>query len=145
MAHPLAVTVSREAGQVLAFFAVVLPVVLLPVAAYAVDATVVASRAAGLQAATAQAAEAAAQRLDVKSLRSEGALALDATAVRLAVSETLAAEEPGASVDLLNIKGLEVTVVTGESVTIPFSVFAGAIQLHARAIARLAPGYDNPS
>ena len=117
---------------------------LLPVAAYAVDATVVASRAAGLPGATArQPGGGAAVGREVSPLR--GRAALDATTVRLAVSETLAAEEPGASVDLLNIKGLEVTVVTRESVTLPFSVFTGTIQLHARAIARLAPGYDNPS
>ena len=137
--------VCREAGQALAFFAVVLPLVLLPVAAYAVDATIVASRAAGLQGATAQAAEAAVQRLDVSAIRSRGALALDADAVRLAVAETLAAEEPGASLDSSTINGLEITIVTGESVKIPFSVFASTIQLHAHATARLTPGYDHPN
>ena len=138
-------TFRREAGQVLAFFALALPVVLLPVVAYAVDATVLASRAAGLQAATAQAAEAAAQRLDATSLRFRGALTLDASAVDLAVAETLDAEEPGAALDSTTTKGLEVTVVTSESVKIPFSVFASVIRLHARATARLAPGYDTPS
>ena len=54
-------TLNRESGQVLAFFALVLPIVLVPVGAYAVDATIVASREAALQAATAQAAETAAQ------------------------------------------------------------------------------------
>lgn len=144
MAHTQDLRVGRQAGQVLAFFAVVLPVVLLPVAAYAVDATIVASRAAGLQAATAQAAEAAAQRLDVGGIRSRGALTLDAAAVELAVAETLTAEEPGASLDSSTINGREVTVVTSESVKIPFSVFASTIQLRARATARLTPGYDSP-
>jgi hypothetical protein len=71
-------------------------------------------------------------------------LSLDASAVDLAVAETLDAEEPGAAVDSTAIRGLEVTVVTSESVRIPFSVFASIIQLHARATARLSPGYDTP-
>jgi Flp pilus assembly protein TadG len=136
---------NRECGQVLAFFALVLPIVLLPVAAYAVDATLVAGRAAGLQAATAQAAETAAQQLNVGVLRSTGALTVDLAAATLVAGRTLAEEEPAASIDSSTVTGARVTVVTSERVTLPFSIFARTITLHARAAARLVPGYDTGS
>ena len=136
---------SRKSGQVLTFFAVVLPVVLLPVAAYAIDATTVAGREAGLQAATAQAAETAAQRLDVAAIRSSGAFTVDPAAARLVAYQMLAEEEPGASIDSYLATGTEVTVVTREPVSLPFSVFARTVSLRARATARLVPGYDIPS
>ncbi len=135
----------KETGQVLTFFALVLPVVLLPIAAYAVDATIVAGREAGLQAATAQAAEAAAQQLNSAAIRSTGALTLDGPAVKLVAARTLIEDEPAATVDSSTINGVEVTVVTSESVTLPFSVFTRAVTLHATAIARLVAGYDTPS
>lgn len=145
MAQSRAVTLNRESGQVLAFFALVLPVVLLPVAAYAVDATIVASREAGLQAATAQAAETAAQQLNVGVIRSSGELALDPAAVSLVVAQTLATEEPAAIVDSASVNGVEATVVTRESVTLPFSLFTRTVTLHARATAKLVAGYESPS
>ena len=135
---------SKKAGQVLAFLAVVLPIVLLPVAAYAVDAATVASRSAGLQAGTAQAAESAAQQLNVGVLRSRGALALDAAGVRLVAAGTLNEEEPGAFVESSAVTGADVIVVTSERVTLPFSVFTRTITLHARATARLVVGYETP-
>ncbi len=135
---------SKEGGQVLAFFALVLPVVLLPVAAYAVDATIVAGREAGLQAATAQAAESAAQQLNAAALRSSGALTLNTSAVKLVANQTLVDEEPGATVDASTISGVEVALVTSESVTLPFSVFTRTVTVHASATARLVAGYDNP-
>jgi Flp pilus assembly protein TadG len=135
---------SNESGQVLTFFALVLPVVLLPVAAYAVDATIVAGREAGLQAATAQAAETAAQRLNVDAIRSSGALTLDPTAVRLVAYQVLVEEEQGASVDSYTVAGDQVTVVTSEVVTLPFGVFTRSVRLHAHATARLVAGYDSP-
>lgn len=145
MAKPPAVTnTSKEGGQVLAFFALVLPVVLLPVAAYAVDATIVAGREAGLQAATAQAAESAAQQLNAAALRSSGALTLNTSAVKLVANQTLVDEEPGATVDASTISGVEVALVTSESVTLPFSVFTRTVTVHASATARLVAGYDNP-
>ncbi len=134
---------SRQSGQVLAFFALVLPIVLLPVAAYAVDATIVAGRAAGLQAATAQAAETAAQQLNVGVLRSTGALTLDLPAATLVAARTLAEEEPAASIDSSTVTGASVTVVTSERVTLPFSILARTVTLQARAAARLVPGYDS--
>jgi hypothetical protein len=134
----------RETGQVLAFFALVLPVVLLPIAAYAVDATIVAGREAGLQAATAQAAETAAQQLNAAAIRSTGALALDVAAVKPVAAHALVAEEPGASLDSSTINGVEVTVAASESVTLPFSMFTRTVTLHASATARLVAGYDSP-
>jgi Flp pilus assembly protein TadG len=130
---------------VLAFFALILPIVLLPVGAYAVDAAIVASREAGLQAATAQAAETAAQQLNVGVIRSSGALTLDPAAVSLVVAQTLATKEPAAVVDSSTVNGVDTTVVTSESVTLPFSLFTKTVRLHARATARLVAGYDNPS
>jgi hypothetical protein len=136
---------STEGGQVLAFFAIAVPMVLLPVAAYAVDATMMAGRAAALQAATAQAAETAAQQLNVGALRSSGTLLLDAAGVRLVVDQTLLEEEPGASVDSYSVTGADVTVATRELVRLPFSVFADTVVLHAHATARLVAGYESPS
>jgi hypothetical protein len=135
----------NQTGQVLTFFALALPVVLLPVAAYTVDATMIASREAVLQAATAQAAEAAAQQLDVGAVRSSGALSLNAAAAMVVVHQTLVEEEPAASVDTSSISGAEITIVTSEQVTLPFSVFERTATLHARATARLVAGYDRPS
>jgi Flp pilus assembly protein TadG len=134
-----------QRGQVLAFFALVLPVVLVPVAAYAVDATIVAGREAGLQAATAQAAETGAQQLNISAIRSTRALTLDPAAVGQVVTQTLVDEEPGARVDAYTVAGAEVSVVTSESVPLPFSIFSQIVSLHARAVARLETGYDSPS
>ena len=142
---PAGVLKSNQAGQVLAFFAIVIPVVLLPVAAYAVDASIVAGREAGLQAATAQAAETAAQQLNIGAIRSTGALTLDATAVSRVAAQTLIEEEQGARVDSCTVGGTEVTVVTSEPVTLPFSIFIQTVTLHALATARLVAGYDKAS
>lgn len=131
-------------GQVLVFFALVLPIVLLPIAAYALDATVVASREAGLQAATAQAAETGAQQLNVDAIRSTGALKLDAAALSNIVARSLIDEEQGARVDSYAITGTEVTVDTSEPVTLPLNVFTRSVTLHAHATARLVAGYDKP-
>lgn len=135
----------KQRGQVLTFFALTLPIVLVPVAAYAVDATMIASREAALQAATAEAAEAAAQQLDVGALRLTGALTLNAATAMAVVRQTLVEEEPGASVDTSAITGADITIVTSEQVTLPFSVFERTATLHARAKARLVAGYDRPS
>jgi hypothetical protein len=136
--------VRPQRGQVLAFFAVALPIVLLPVAAYAVDAAVVALRAAGLQAATAQAAETAAQQLDIEAIRAGDGLALDPTAARHAASEALAQEDPGVTLDTFFVNGVVVTLSTVDSVTMPFMFVSGPIHLHAQAEARLVRAYDKP-
>ena len=138
-------TRETSRGQVLAFFALVLPMVLLPIAAYAVDAAIVAGRAAGLQAATAQAAEAGAQKLDVGAIRSSGRLALDDAAVSLVAARTLGEDEPAAIIESSTVNGVEVTVTAREQVTLPFSVLTSSVELHAHATARLVGGYDKPT
>lgn len=134
-----------ERGQVLAFFAVVIPIVLVPVTAYAVDAAVITLHSAGLQAATAQAAEAAAQQLDMGAIRSGGGLALDAAAVRRVATQTVERDDPAAIIDSLSIDGVGVTVLTSERVPAPFALLTGPVTLHAHATARLVAGYDRPS
>ena len=137
---------SRQRGQVLAFFAILLPVILLPLAAYAVDAAFVSARAAGLQEATAQAAEAAAQQVNVAALRSRSLLSIDASVGRAVATHAIGDAEPGASVESIVITGAVITVTAGEQVTLPFNFLpVPAIRLEARASARLVAGYDRPS
>jgi hypothetical protein len=136
---------NRRSGQVLVFFALVLPVVLLPVAAYTVDAAVTASDYARLVEVTARAAEDAAQQVDVAALRAGGALVLDVAAARLAAEDDVKAE-PAARVVTVGVVGGMVTVATTESVTLPLAfVGAGSVTLRASATARIAAGYDSPS
>jgi hypothetical protein len=138
--------IRNERGQVLAFFALLLPIVLMPVAAYAVDAVVVSTRAAGLQEATVQAAEEAAQQLSVGDLRARGGLTLDTGRARSSAVATVSAVEPGASVQAVLIDGTQVTVIAGEMITLPFNFLpVPAVKLGARATARLVAGYDRPS
>jgi Flp pilus assembly protein TadG len=136
----------RERGQVLAFFAVVLPIILLPLAAYAVDSAFVISRAAALQEATSQAAEAAAQQADVNALRSRSQLTIDVNAARAVARQSVLEAQPGASVLAVQVSGAVVTVTTEEVVILPFNFLpAKAVRLEARASARLVGGYDSPS
>lgn len=139
-------TVKTRSGQVLVFFALVLPIVLLPVAAYAVDAAVTASDYARLVEMTARAAEDAAQQVDVAALRASGALVLDAVAARRAAQDDLLTSEPDVDLVTVGVAGGIVTVATSESVMLPLDfVGPAAIMLHASATARIAPGYDIPS
>ena len=136
---------TNSEGQVLAFFAVIMPIVLLPIAAYTVDTAVVSGRAAALHAATAIAAEAASQQLSIEAKRAGGAIALD-TALAVAVAgEVMAQEEPAASIDSTTVDGADVSVTAIEVVSVPFNLFGGPITLHATATARLVSGYDSPS
>ena len=136
----------NENGQVLAFFAIVLPMALLPVAGYAIDAAFVSSRAVSLQEATAQAAEAAAQRVDIAALRSRSILVIDAAAAVASANEELRRSLPGAAVESVVVVGAQVTLITAEVVTLPFNFLpASSIRLEARASARLVAGYDSPS
>jgi len=138
--------IRNERGQVLAFFAVLLPIVLLPLAAYAIDAAFVTTRAAGLQEAVAQAAEAAAQQVDISALRSGSGLVIDASSARAVATQAIGASDPGASVESVVVVGDVVTVTAGEVVRLPFNFLpVPAVRLDARASARLVPGYDNPS
>jgi Flp pilus assembly protein TadG len=138
--------ISRQRGQVLAFFAILLPIILLPLAAYAVDAAFVATRAAALQEATAQAAQAAAQQVNVAALRSRSELVVDASIARIVSTRAISESEAGASVESVAVTGAQVTVTAAELVTLPFNFLpVPAIRLEARASARLVAGYDNPS
>ena len=136
---------TGRSGQVLVFFALVLPLVLLPVAAYAVDAAVTASEYARLMEVTVRAAEDAAQQVDVAKLRASGALVLDVAAAERAAHDDLMIE-PGASLIAVGVAGDLVTVATAESVALPLDfVGAARVRVHASATARIAPGYDRPS
>ena len=138
--------IRRHRGQVLAFYAVLLPVILLPLTAYAVDAAFASTRAAGLQAATEQAAEAAAQQLDVGALRSRSVLIVDPLTARVVAASAMRDSEPGAIVDSVVVAGPMVTISSREVVTLPFNFLpAQAIVIYARATARLVGGYDRPS
>lgn len=137
---------NNERGQVLAFFAILLPIVLLPLGAYAVDAAFVSARASALQGATAQAAEAAAQQADVNTLRAKSELIIDVRRARAVATQSISESEPDASVQSVVVRGAMVTVTTAELVNLPFTLFPGrAIMLEARASARLVAGYDSPS
>jgi hypothetical protein len=133
-------------GQVLAFYAVLLPIVLLPLAAYAVDVAFVSSRAAGLQGATAQAAEAAAQQVDAAALRSHSELKIDAQTGAAVAASAMRDLEPEATIESVTVVGSMVTISTREVVVLPFNFLpAPATLIRARATARLVGGYDRPS
>jgi hypothetical protein len=137
--------VTRRSGQVLVFFALVLPLILLPVAAYAVDAAVTASVYARLVEVTVRAAEDAAQQVDVTVFRASGVLELDVSAARRAALDDVVTE-PGATVITVGVAGGAVTVATAANVMLPLDfVGPAAIRLQASATARIAPGYDIPS
>jgi hypothetical protein len=136
----------HDRGQVLAFYAVLLPVILLPLASYAVDAAFVSSRVAGLQAATSQAAEAAAQQVDVGALRSRSVLVVDPLSARVVAASAMRDSEPGATVDAFAVVGSTVTISAHELVALPFDFLpARSIAIQAHATARLVGGYDRPS
>lgn len=138
--------IGHERGQVLAFFAILLPIILLPLAAYAVDAGFVSTRAAGLEEATAQAAEAAAQQVNGDALRSRSELTIDASIARAVAIQAMSQSQPEASVESVVVSGALVTVTARELVTLPFTFLpAPAVKLDARVSARLVAGYDNPS
>ena len=134
-----------RSGQVLVFFALVLPIVLLPVAAYAVDAAVTAASYARLVEVTASAAEDAAQQIDVAALRMNGAIVLDVAAATQAAEDDIAGD-PDARFVGVTVLGGQVTVLAASTVTLPLN-FLGTplVALHATATARIAPGYDSPS
>lgn len=130
----------------MSFVAVVVAVVLMPVAAYAVDAVTVSAGEAALQEATAAAAVEAAQQIDATAFRAGRGISIDTAAARHVVVDVLAAEAPAASVSSVTVSGVEVTVATGEVLSLPFGIFpARAVRLDALASARLAGGYDKPS
>jgi hypothetical protein len=136
----------HDSGQVLAFYAVLLPILLLPLAAYAVDVAFVITRTAELQEATAQAAETAAQHVDVEALRARSELIVDGRAAADVASLAISDSEPEATVESVTVVGSMVTISTHEVIRLPFNFLpAPAIVIHARASARLVGGYDSPS
>lgn len=135
-----------DRGQVLAFYAVLLPVILLPLAAYVVDVAFVSTRAAALQEATAQAAETAAQQVSVDALRSRSLLIVDAETAPSVASRAMTDLEPEATVESVTVVGSMITISAREVVMLPFNFLpAPATVIHARASARLVGGYDRPS
>ncbi|HET7467276.1 MAG TPA: hypothetical protein VFL29_11460 [Candidatus Dormibacteraeota bacterium] len=138
--------VKSQAGQVLVFIALVLPIVLLPAAAYAVDAASAVEVQAQLEQATTSAAETAVQQVDAVTLRSGAGLALDQRDVQAVTRDVIASEDPGATVDRVTVDGLLVTVETSRSLRLPLNVLGiPAVTLRAAATARLRPGYESPS
>lgn len=136
----------HDRGQVLAFYAVLLPILLLPLAAYAVDVAFVITRTAELQEATAQAAETAAQHMDVEALRARSELIVDGRAAADVASRAMSDSEPEATVESVIVVGSMVTISTREVIRLPFNFLpAPASVIHARASARLVGGYDSPS
>lgn len=136
----------RDRGQVLAFYAILLPIVLLPLAAYVVDVALVSARTAGLQEATAQAAEAAAQQVNVDALRSRSQLIVDAANAHQVVARMMSDLEPEAIVESVKVVGSTVTISTREVISLPFNFLpAPTTVIHVRASARLVGGYDRPS
>jgi hypothetical protein len=136
----------RDRGQVLAFYAVLLPIVLLPLAAYAVNVAFVSTRTAGLQEATAQAAETAAQQLNVEALRSRSVLILDARTAPAVASRAMSELEPEATVESVIVVGSMMMISTSEVIRLPFNFLpVSETVIHARASARLVGGYDRPS
>lgn len=133
-------------GQALVFFALVIPIVLIPVAAYAIDAAVVATAEAHLQEVAALAAEQGAQQIDAVVLRSGGGLTVDSAKAKNVVAATVAAAEPQASVELVEVTATQVTVILKEQRVVPINVLSRAgVTLRAQASARLVAGYDSPS
>lgn len=132
-------------GQVLVFFALVLPLVLLPLAAYAIDAAVAAAAYSELVEVTTLAAEDAAQQVDLPTFRSSGVVEINGpAATAVAVSEVEAAA--GARLTAVGVKGNLITVEAAQQVRLPLDfVGDGTLTLHASATARIARGYDRPS
>jgi len=137
--------VTRGSGQVLVFFALVLPIVLLPAAAYALDAAVTAAHYSRLVEVTARAAEDAAQQIDVSALRAGGALRVDTIAAIQAARDDVLAD-PDVRLISVGLAGDTVTVATAEGVLLPLN-FVGnpMVTIHASATARIVPGYESPS
>lgn len=133
----------RQRGQVLAYVAVVAPLLLLPLTAYLVEATRVATVQARLQAVAAAAAEDAVQQIDARAFRAGGRLQPDPAGAAAAARAELAAQEPGASLDSIEVTGPLVRLEVSERVPLVFAGLLGprAVSLHARAVASLKAGY----
>ncbi len=136
---------GRQSGQVLAFLALIVPIVLLAVVAYAVDAAVVGDRRAAIESAAVEAAEAAAQELDGEGLRSDGAIRLDPGLARAVAEQMIAATAPGAVIERVTADGTLVTLECSQRVPLPLPVFAREVTVRAVVSAKLVSGYARPS
>ena len=137
---------TSQRGQVLVFVALVLPIVLLPAAAFAVDAASAAAVHARLEQATWSATESAVQQIDAGALRAGKGVTLDQRSVEAVARDALAAEDPNATIERLEVDGLTVTIEAAERVQLPLNFLgAPAVKLRAKATARLTLGYERPS
>ena len=137
---------STQRGQVLVFVALVLPIVLLPAAAFAADAASAATVQARLEQATWIAAESAVQQIDADALRAGKGVTLAQGSVDAAARDALAAADPDAAIERLELDGLYLTVEAAEPLRLPLN-FLGqpSLTLRAKVTARLTLGYDRPS
>ena len=137
---------TSQRGQVLVFVALVLPIVLLPAAAFAVDAASAAAVHARLEQATWSATESAVQQIDAGALRAGKGVTLDQRSVEAVARDALAAEDPNATIERLEVDGLTVTIEAAERLQLPLNFLgAPAVKLRAKATARLTLGYERPS
>jgi len=137
---------TSQRGQVLVFVALVLPIVLLPAAAFAVDAASAAAVHARLEQATWSATESAVQQIDAGALRAGKGVTLDQRFVEAVARDALAAEDPNATIERLEVDGLTVTIEAAERLQLPLNFLgAPAVKLRAKATARLTLGYERPS
>ena len=137
---------TSQRGQVLVFVALVLPIVLLPAAAFAVDAASAAAVHARLEQATWSATESAVQQIDAGALRAGKGVTLDQRFVEAVARDALAAEDPNATIERLEVDGLTVTIEAAERLQLPLNFLgAPAVTLRAKATARLTLGYERPS
>lgn len=140
---PHLLRVKGQRGQVLAYLAVVAPLLLLPLTAYVIEVTRLAAAQARLEAVAATTAEDAVQQIDVSSFRSGGGLRPDAAAAAATAKVEVTAREPGAAVDGVTVTGASLALQVSEPVPLVFAGFLGAstVRVHARALATLKAGY----
>jgi hypothetical protein len=138
---------ERQAGQAMAFFAVAIPLVLLPVVAFAIETAVVTARQARLQEVAVQVAEDAASQLDQAAFRRQGMVWLDPDEATTTATREIAAREPGASIDRIDVARDQVTISLRERVPLELAAFlpGAAVVVSAIATARLRLGYESPS
>lgn len=134
---------ESQRGQVLAYLALVLPLVLLPVAAYAIAATTLDAQRGRFQAAISQAAEDAVQQLDEQAFRAGGPAAPDGPAAVAAARADLFGYEPAAVVDKAEVDGGQLVLAAHEQAPVPLAGFlpAAVVTLRVGVRARLAAGF----
>ena len=126
--------------------ALLIPLAVLPAVALGVDEAWVGALSARLQESTMEAAIAASQALDAPSLRAGAPAALSPSGAAAAVRRSLAASDPGARVERVQVSGLSVTVEAYLLRPNPFGLLLGdgVVRLSARASAALVVGFSAP-